>query len=389
MKKIIFDYPLFNLGFRAFFALAGLSALLLIVLWNGIYTGKLNLANYYAPTLWHAHEMLAGYAVAVIAGFLLTAIKNWTGRATISGDALAALCLLWLYGRIVPFYEGLLPDVLIALVDFAFLPVLAYQVSQPILQTRHYSALVFIAVLLVLAFANALIHTELLGWSNQAWLGLQLMIATIIVLILIIAGRVLPFFTERGLTGVLIIRNPIADNIAIATALLMFILQLSGISGSALAIVAVCAALANTYRVSAWTVQKIYYVPLLWVLYSGYAWIIIGFILIALSAYHLVAPALALHALTLGGIGLLTLGMMARVSLGHTGRALKAANAITLAFALLNSAALIRVFLPMIWPQWYDGLLYCTTLIWLAAFSLFVFVYTPILTSPRIDGLDG
>lgn len=389
MKKIIFDYPLFNLGFRAFFALAGLSALLLMVLWNSIHTGKITVANYYAPTLWHAHEMLAGYSVAVIAGFLLTAVKNWTGRATIKGDALAGLCLLWLYGRIVPFYSGLLPDSFIALVDFAFLPALAYQVSKPIMQTKYYQGLVFIAILLILSFANGLVHAEQLGFAQTAWLGLQLMVATIILLIIIIAGRILPFFTERGLTGVLLIRNPIADNVAIATAVLLFILQLSDVSGASLAIVAICAAITNAYRVFGWFVQKVYYVPLLWVLYSGYAWVIIGFVLMAFATYNLINPALALHALTLGGIGLLTLGMMARVSLGHTGRALKAANAIVLAFALLNIAALIRVFLPIVFPQWYDSLMYCTTLTWLAAFSLFVFIYTPILTTARVDGLEG
>jgi uncharacterized protein involved in response to NO len=360
-----------------------------MVLWNSIYTGKLSLANYYAPNLWHAHEMLAGYSVAVIAGFLLTAVKNWTSKATLTGDALAGLCLLWLYGRILPFYEGLLPDGLIAFVDFAFLPVLAYHISKPILQTKYYQGLVFVGILLILSVANALVHIEQLGGAHSAWQGLQLMVATIIVLILIIAGRVLPFFTEHGLTGVLIIRNPLADKVAIGSAVLLFVLQLMDVTGTSLAIVAASAAIANGYRVLGWFVQKVYYVPLLWVLYSGYCWIIIGFILMSLSAYNLVPAALAMHALTLGGIGLLTLGMMARVSLGHTGYALKAANAIVLAFALLNIAALIRVFLPIIFPQWYDSLIYFTTLTWLAAFSLFVFIYTPILTSPRIDGLDG
>ena len=176
-SSTIFDYPLFALGFRAFFGLAGLSALILIVLWNAIFKGELTLSNYFADTYWHAHEMLLGYSVAVIAGFLLTAVKNWTGRPTLTGDQLAGLCLLWLYGRIVPFYAGLLPDALIALIDFSFLPALAYQISKPIMQAKHYRSLIFIGLLLLLALGNGLIHAEILGLQeNSAWPGIQVVV---------------------------------------------------------------------------------------------------------------------------------------------------------------------------------------------------------------------
>jgi uncharacterized protein involved in response to NO len=386
----IFDTPLFNLGFRAFFALAGLSALFLIILWNGFYKGTVTMTNYFAPNEWHAHEMLLGYSVAVMAGFLLTAVKNWTGQATITGDKLAGLCLLWLYGRIVPFYAGLLPDGLIAFIDFAFLPVLAYQVSQPILRSKNYRNLVFIVILLVLAVGNSLIHADKLGLlSDGVATGLHLVIATIILLILVIAGRVFPFFTERGLTGVLIIKNPLLDYLSIASAALVFILQLFHSSGTLLALVALLASIANIARIAYWYVGKIWYVPLLWVLYVGYGWIILGFMFTALSAYEWVSPALALHAFTLGGIGVLTLGMMARVALGHTGHILKASNTIALAFVLLNLAAIGRVLLPIALPAWYNGFMYFATLSWLAAFALFVFVYAPILTSARVDGQEG
>jgi uncharacterized protein involved in response to NO len=386
----IFDTPLFALGFRAFFALAGLSALVLIVLWNAIFKGALTLDNYFHANYWHGHEMLLGYSVAVIAGFLLTAVKNWTGRATLTGDQLAALCLLWLYGRIVPFYSGLLPDGLIALIDFSFLPALAYQISKPIVQTKYYTGLVFIGILLVLALGNGLIHAEILGLEkNTAWLGLQLVEATIIILILVIAGRVFPFFTERGIPGTLVTRNPILDGSAIATAVIVFGLQLFNVSGTVLAVAAVLAVIANGARLAGWYMQRIWYVPLLWILYAGYVWIILGFILTVFSAYSLVLPSLALHAFTIGGIGVLTLGMMARVSLGHTGRALRVSNAMAIAFILINLAALFRVLLPIAMPGWYGSLLYVSTLLWLAAFALFIFVYAPILTSARVDGQPG
>lgn len=386
----IFDYPLFALGFRAFFALAGLAALILIVFWNAIFNGTLTSEHYFSNNYWHAHEMLLGYAAAVIAGFLLTAVKNWTGKQTLTGDPLANLCLLWLYGRILPFYAGLLPDALIALVDFSFLPVLAYQVSKPIIEAKQYRNLFFIGLLLLLALSNGMIHVEMLGLQpNSAATGIQLAVATIIILILIIAGRVFPFFTERGIPGTLIIRNPLLDNVSVASAVIVFALQLFGISGTLLALAAVAAVIVNIARLSGWYVQRVIYVPLLWVLYAGYGWVILGFLLTVLSAYSLVLPSLALHAFTLGGIGVLTLGMMARVSLGHTGRAMKASNAIAIAFVLINIAALFRVLLPIAMPGWYETLIYISTLSWLAAFSLFVFVYGPILTTARIDGQEG
>ncbi|MFA5982780.1 MAG: NnrS family protein [Methylococcaceae bacterium] len=386
----IFDYPLFALGFRAFFGLAGFAALLLIVLWNAIFKGNLGISNYFTGSLWHAHEMLLGYAVAVIAGFLLTAVKNWTDKATLANGQLFGLCLLWLYGRILPFYAGLLPNELIALVDFLFLPVLIYHIAKPILQAKKYTHLVFVGLLLLMALANALIHAEMLGKLPQsAWLGVQLVIATMVVTILIVAGRVFPFFTERALPGTLALRNPMLDGLSIASAVLVFTLQMAGITGFFLAVAALLAVAANTARISGWYVRRVWYVPLLWVLYAGYAWIILGFLLQGFYAASLVNPSLAQHAFTVGGIGVLTLGMMARVSLGHTGRALKACNAMALAFVLINFAALARVILPVFCPKWYNLFIYMATLSWLAAFALFIFVYLPMLTSARVDGQEG
>ncbi|MGJ0486870.1 MAG: NnrS family protein [Methylomicrobium sp.] len=386
----LFDYPLFALGFRAFFVLAGLSALLLIVLWNAIYNGKLSAANYFGNVNWHAHEMLLGYSAAVIAGFLLTAVKNWTGRSTLTGDQLATLCLIWLYGRVAPFYAGLLPNAVIAAIDFAFLPALAYQIAKPILATRQYRNLVFIGILLILALANGLIHAGILASLPQLiWRGLQLAVATIVLLILVVAGRVFPFFTERGLPGIRVSSNPMHEYGAIGSAALTYGLLVAGVSGTLLALASGLALLFNFVRIWGWYVQRVWYVPLLWVLYAGYGWIILGFGLTTLSAYGLVQPSLPLHAFTVGGIGVLTLGMMARVSLGHTGRALRASNAMAIAFILLNIAALTRVLLPIALPNWYGTLVYLSMLFWLAAFALFIYVYSPMLTTARIDGQTG
>jgi uncharacterized protein involved in response to NO len=389
-KPQIFAYPLFALGFRAFFALAGLSALALIALWKSIHDGSFTSVNYFPSTIWHAHEMLLGYASAVIAGFLLTAVKNWTGEQTLHGDKLAALCLLWIYGRLLPFYSGIFPDALIALIDLSFLPVLAYCIAKPIIKTGQFKNLLFAILLIMMTLGNALIHLEMLKLSQHtAWIGLSLVVAMIILMILVIAGRVFPFFTERGLTGVLILPNPLFEILAISSAVLMFLLQLMQINGTLLASVAIFAAAANAVRMLNWYDRRVWYVPLLWVLYTGYSWIILGFVLTALAAYNWISTSLALHAFTVGGIGVLTLGMMARVALGHTGRALRVSNAIALAFVLINLATLFRVLIPIALPQWYEQVVYISTLAWLAAFSLFILIYAPILTTARVDGKEG
>lgn len=389
-RQEIFDQPLFALGFRAFFYLAGLSALALIALWRSIYHGTFALDNYYPATIWHAHEMLLGYTVAVIAGFLLTAIKNWTGRATVTGDGLAGICLLWLYGRIVPFYSGLLPDFVIALIDFAFLPILAYQLSKSVIRAGQYQYFLFVVILLLMALGNALIHAQLLGLAdNTAYWGIRSVLAVIVLLILVIAGRVFPFFTDRALSGTLALRSPLLDLLSIVSAAAVFLLDMLSVPPFWVAVAAVVAALSNTLRVRNWYQQRVWYVPLLWVLYTGYGWIIVGFVMLALAAYKVVLPSLALHAFTIGGIGVLTLGMMARVSLGHTGRALKVSGFIASAFALINFAVFCRLFLPIAFPDWYMNAVYISTGLWLAAFSLFMFIYAPVLTEPRVDGQPG
>ncbi|KAF3981053.1 MAG: NnrS family protein [Methylococcales symbiont of Hymedesmia sp. n. MRB-2018] len=390
MNKRITDFPLFALGFRAFFALAGLFALVLIALWTSVFDGSLLMDNYYPRAIWHAHEMLLGYSVAVIAGFLLTAVQNWTDVETIKGAPLAGLCLLWVYGRLLPFYAELLPHPLIALVDFSFLPVLAYFVAKPIIQSGNIKNLFFVALLSMIALGNFFIHAEILGFSVESTgLGLDIVIAIIVMMILVIAGKVFPFFTEKGLPGVMAIRNPCMDKLAIGLSALVFSLLIFDVSGIVLTICAIVAVIANFVRVAGWYVQRIWYVPLLWVLYMGYAWIMLGFVFVALASVSLVSTSLATHAFTVGGIGVITLGMMARVSLGHTGRRLKASNTIAVAFALINLAAVSRVLLPAISATGFNTFLLISSYCWLAAFALFVFIYTPILSSVRIDGKKG
>jgi uncharacterized protein involved in response to NO len=388
-NKPFFKYPLFAMGFRVFFALAALSALGLIAFWSGVMKNGGHLQNYYPATLWHAHEMLLGYTGAVIAGFLLTAVRNWTGRQTTTPDQLAALSLLWLYGRLTPFFSEALPGFLIAAIDFAFLPTLAYFVGKPLLETGNRQNLIFLLLLLLLAFANAMIHAEILQIAASGQSGLHLLLALIVTMIIVISGRIFPFFTERGLSGVICMRNPVLDLVAAVSGFAGFLLLIFDVYGLLLALVAVVAAVSNSLRLAGWYDRRIWFVPLLWVLYAGYVWLILGFILLALAAYQILPLSLALHAFALGGIGVLTLGMMARVALGHTGRALKVSNIMALAFILINIAAFCRVVFPALFASWSGGFLLVSGYCWLAAFSLFVFYYAPILLSARVDGQPG
>ncbi len=388
MKLPVSKLPLFALGFRVFFLLASFSALALLILWQQM-TQNIITPPYFTGNYWHAHEMLLGYTVAVIAGFLLTAVSNWTGKTTLQGDALVGLSLLWLYGRILPFYANLLPNELIALVDFIFLPTLIFVLTKTLINAKNYKNLVFVGLLLFLMMGNAMVHLQMLGHcENSAAIGIQIVLATIVIMILIIAGRVFPFFTEKGLKNVSIPRNIQLDVLTIVSAIILFSLQWLGISGTPLALTALLVAFLNTWRLMTWFVFRIWFVPLLWVLYLGYGWLILGFIFTAFSAWEWVSPSLALHAFTVGGIGVLTIGMMARVALGHTGRAMKVSNTIAIAFALINVAALFRVILPAALFTWSNVLIYCATLLWLAAFALFIFVYAPVLTAARVDGKD-
>ena len=381
-----FNAPLFTLGFRIFFLLASLSALALLIVWQQVTQGTLANTTYFANTYWHAHEMLLGYSVAVIAGFLLTAASNWTGKITLQREGLVGLSLLWLYGRILPFYAGLLPNEFIALVDFAFLPALTLVVGSALIQAKNYRNLVFVGLLSLLTVGNAFIHAQMLGFSStSATIGINIALATIVLMILFIAGRIFPFFIERGLKGVIVPRSPMLDYLSVGSAVVFFGLQAFIDSGVFLGLVALITAAFNAWRLAQWSIYRISFVPLLWILYLGYCWLIVGFVLNALAAWSWVSPSLALHAFTLGGIGTLTLGMMARVSLGHTGNALKASAPIVVAFVLINLAAFFRVVMPLTFSAQQNVLFYLATLSWLGAFALFVAIYSPLLTKKRAD----
>jgi uncharacterized protein involved in response to NO len=380
----------FNLGFRPFFLLSGAFAIILMALWIPLFTGGRALSTYYGQIGWHSHEMIFGYTVGVIAGFLLTSVRNWTGRSTATGGSLATLVTLWLLGRILPFFAATMPAWLISVVDLAFLPALTASIGVPLVRHGEKRNLLFLPLILGLFFANLLVHLELLGlFPGVARHGIYLGLYLIILLIVIMGGRVIPFFTERALPGALIKRRPLIEWLAPLSVIVFILAELLFPTSKVAGALAGLACIVNGIRVVSWYSHRYWQVPLLWVLHLGYGWIVVGFLLKAAASLGLVAAQFTIHAFTVGGIGVLTIGMMARVSLGHTARPLKVNYSTAIAFALVNLAAVLRGLLPSIFPLWFSQLVILSGMLWIAAFLIFVIVYAPILTQPRIDGQSG
>jgi len=380
---------IFALGFRPFFLLAGWLAILLMAFWVPVFVGGVASDIYYAQIDWHSHEMIFGYTVAVIAGFLLTAVRNWTNTPTPSGLPLAGMGALWLIARILPILVAIFPRWLIAAADLAFLPTFAIGIAVPLLKNNEKQNLIFLPLLAVLWSADLLVHADVLGLApNLARKGVFLGLDVIILVIVIMGGRVIPFFTERALSVVLK-RWRIVEWLSPVSVILFLVAELfrpDSVTSASLAALAACA---NGARLAGWYTPRYWRVPLLWVLHLGYGWIVVGFYLKAGTALGLVPPQFTIHAFTVGGIGVLTLGMMARVSLGHTGRPLKVGAAMTAAFVLINLAAMGRGLLPPCFPQFFSQLIVASGVFWIAAFTIFIIVYTPILIQPRVDGRPG
>ena len=362
----------------------------IIPIWLLVLHGSITTGNYVPPFVWHAHEMVFGFATAVIAGFLLTAVGNWTQRETIVGVPLLALAALWIAGRIAFAAATSLPHGTAAIVDLAFLPALALSIAPALVRAKNRRNFVMLGILAALFSANLVVHADALGMApGHARTGCILGVDVVVTMMVMMAGRVFPMFT-RNATGVESIRSlPALDRLAMLSALAMTLADL-GDSTRWQAFTAAAASIFIAARAVPWMTRRVLRVPLLWILHVGYAWIPIGLALRAAS--HLIpsiAESIALHALTAGAIGALTLGMMARVSLGHTGRALVAPRAVAIAFGLVTLGAIVRVVVPLLLATSYERELQIAGVAWSAAFAIFAVAYAPMLASPRVDGKSG
>ena len=385
---------LHHLGFRPFFLLGGLSATVLMALWLWLYhfSGTLPQAGLLTPITWHAHEMLYGYGLAVIAGFLLTAVRNWTGVQTLHNLPLLLLALLWLLARLMPFVDIPAAPLAMAVLDLAFDAALCLALLAPIARLRQWSQLAVWSKVLLLLAGNALFYLGLFGQLAQGirW-GLYGGLYLVISLVLLMAARVLPFFIEKGVEEKVTLPSHRWMDIASLLLMLAFLVVEVFLPHALLAAAIAWALFAlHALRLAGWHSRGIWRKPLLWVLYLGYAWIVAGFALRGLQAFVPLAPTLAVHAFTVGGIGLMTLGMMARVALGHTGRnVFDPPPLLTWLFLSLLLAALVRVLLPILLPAQYAAWIGLAQWLWIAAFGGFTWVYAPMLVQARVDGRYG
>lgn len=379
----------FALGFRPFFLLAGVGSVGLMLAWILVWQQGMTPDAYYGRVGWHSHEMLYGFAAAVIAGFLLTAVPNWTGHPTPTGGPLAALAGVWLAGRLLPWLPGI-PLTLIALVDLAFLPLLAAALVRPIWAGVIRINRLFVPLLIAMALANVLIHGEALGWlGDSARRGFALMLDLVTLTLLWVGGRIMPFFTQRAIAGAVPVTRVWIERSGFVLLLLLAALDLAAVSGWPVVLTALSLGTVQAVRLSGWHDRRVWGIPILWVLYTGYGWLVLGFLARGLGELGLFPVTLATHALTTGAIGVFTMGMMARVALGHTGRAMRSAPAVNAAFVIANLAAALRVIGPYLVSQWYVGWILLSGLLWTVAFAVFTIVYAPILLRPRVDGGEG
>ena len=395
-RRSIAELPVFAYGFRPFFLLAGLYGAFSILAWLVWLAGGSGPSSgpSFTPTVWHGHEMVFGYAAAVIGGFFLTAVPNWTGTAALRGAPLLWLSAIWLCGRLAMWASGALPAPLVAVVDLAFLPALAAACALPLWRARKTRNLIFLPILFLLWVANLLVHLEAMGvWEGVGRPGLILAIDAVVLLVVIVGGRIVPSFTGNALKArgsqVEVVSRSRVDKAAIVSVLCLLVAEIVAVD-TATGVVALAAAVLNGLRMAGWRSLTTRGQPILWVLHLGYAWVVVG---LACKAGAMLAgipsESAALHALTVGAIGTMTLAVMSRAALGHTGRPLVVRPAVTVAYLLVSVSALARVAAAEVVPELYDEALLLAGLSWAAAFAIFSTVYWPILARPRADGKPG
>lgn len=383
-------FALFFLGFRPFFALAGLSAVVLMLLWIPFFHGHLALNGYYGVSGWHAHEMLFGYSLAVIAGFLLTAARNWTAMATPTGAPLIGLTLVWIAGRLLSTLDLGQPGWLITLVDLSFAPLVMLGLAKPLLRAKVGRNIAFLLILTLFTIANLLMHLQALGVANTAALGIQMGLNLVLLMIVILGGRVIPMFTRNPLPGMVLRQWRLVEIAAVAGVILAMVADLLPLPASMAALVFIAVGAIHLLRLSGWYDRRIWRHPIIWVLHVAYGWIALGFCLKGLAALGLVSGSAATHSLAVGGIGMVTLGMMGRVSLGHTGRMLELPSLTVWGIYLLTAAAVVRVAAGIAaFNSAYLTLISLSALLWVMAFSCFCYNYWPYLFKPRVDGRPG
>jgi uncharacterized protein involved in response to NO len=379
--------PWLRLAFRPFYLGAALLAALIVPLWVAVFLGAVSWQPTPPPLLWHAHEMLFGFAIAVIVGFLMTAGKSWTGLATPRGPALGWLFALWLSARVASLVA---PYAVFAVLDLALLPIVGLIFLRLLVRSRNWRNVPLALILLLLTLVNLSFHLSVNGVIDlNPMRSLHAALGFVVIIECVMAGRVVPFFTTSALPKLKIVALPWLDRVALAATVIGMALWVtdwhSGLASAALAL----AFALNLVRQWRWHPLATLGRPILWILHAAHLWLILGLGLLALAQMGLVTNSLGVHALGVGATGGLILGMMTRTARGHTGRPLTADAPEMAVYVLIMLAALLRVLLPLLAPSLYVSGLVASAAAWSAAFLIYLWQYTPWLLSARPDGKDG
>ncbi|GJJ03364.1 hypothetical protein RugamoR64_39020 [Duganella rhizosphaerae] len=383
------SHPLWGLGFRPFYLAAAGFAALAIPLWMLRYLGWWSgdtAAWLHVGFNWHMHEMVFGMAAAVVVGFLYTAAFNWTGSWTPVRGRLAALVALWLLGRLAMLAA---PPLAAAAIDWLFLPAAAWPLWQVLEKSGNKRNYFLVGLLALMAAANGVFHAITLGWLTASPIApVQAAILVIVLMEAAIGTRIIPMFTRNGAPGSTPLVQPRLDRWSLGLIVGFALAWTAGVPAWLITPLGVAAAALVLLRLWRWQALRTGSYPLLWIMHLSYAWIAAGLLLLVLARWQMVSASAGFHALTVGSMAGLILGMMTRTTLGHTGRPLRAGKMETAMFGLIQLSALSRVLSALGW----DGgpaLLALSALCWTGAFCLYVHVYAPYLANRRVDGKPG
>lgn len=387
-------FALFAYGFRPFFLAAGVYAVIAIAAWLWIFSYGKATVTVVPPAYWHGHEMIFGFVVAAVTGFLLTAVPSWTGRRGFAGIPLVLLALLWLAARLTFLLIEVLPWSVVIVAELALVPALLVTIGPSLLRTVDRNTPLLLLLLALWGFDIVFLYGSVKQEAALMSAALRAALDLVLVLITIIGGRIVPAFTRNALRAagrqVDVTGNRALEKAIVPVMLVLVVSDVIAPFGATTALVAMLAAVMQLWRLSRWGGLHTAAMPIVWVLHVAYLWLPAG---LALKAVNIAAPAPWAahwqHALAAGAAATMIMAVMTRASLGHTGRQLRVPTAITWAYVLLTLAVLTRVIGPAVLPLGYGHTVLVAGALWLASFGVFVTVYAPILILPRVDGRPG
>ena len=380
--------PFLSYGFRPFFFLGAIWAAIAVPVWLAAYVHGYVLPGPLPAVIWHAHEMIYGFALATVTGFLLTAIPNWTGRLPVRGARLAFLVLLWLAGRVALLASSRIGAGAAAAIDLSFTVVLAAMVAREVTIARNFHNLPVVATLLVLLAGNVLVHLHALGIAYTSVLGNHIGVATLIALISLIGGRIIPSFTRNWLVK----QRPEVpvpapydrlDTAYLVVTVAGLVAWVAAPASPVASVLTMAGGVAAALRLSRWRGLSTVREPLLFILHIGYGWVAAGLVLLGLNDFFAwITPGAPLHALTVGAIGTMTLAVMTRASLGHSGRPLTAGVGTWSIYLLVTLAAILRLAAPL--TNEVAEITAFAGVAWTGAFGLFAVLYAPVFLRKRL-----